>query len=101
MVKVVTLLAEVHSVAAVAVPVVAYPEYGLECSVELLHWESCFELVALPAVHIVLVVPTERRVMLPAVQCLPTPEGLQRLDSGQMSVVASTSCGRRLRYQCG
>ena len=33
MIKVVTLLAEVHSVAAVAVPVVAYPEYGLECSV--------------------------------------------------------------------
>ena len=101
MVQVVILLAEVHSVAAVAVPVVAYPEYGLECFVELLHWESYFELVALPAVHVVPVVPTERRVMLPAVQRLPVPWDLQSLDSGQMSVVASTSCGRWLRYQCG
>ena len=87
----VILLAEVRSVAAVAVLVVAYPGYGWECSVELLHWESYFELVALPAVHVVPVVPTERQVMLPAVQRLPNPEGLQSLDSGQTSLVASTS----------
>lgn len=78
----------------VVVPVVQYPEYGRECSVEHLRWELLFELVAHLLVQPVLVEPPERQAVPMVVQRRLLPVGLQSRDSGKMTAVVPTSCGR-------
>ena len=64
---------------------------------EYLRWNWLSEFVALLVELDVQAVLSETRVVPLAVQCPLAPQDLQSPDSGKMSAVVPTSCGRRLR----